>query len=278
MEVAMINDEIVPIETAQVSAHDRGLFFGDGVYEVVVYRGGRLFAWDRHLERFERSLREMQMIEKVDLGVVEERVRRGLEASKLGEAVVYFHVTRGSGLRSHDWQAGWEPNFLLTVRPNLHKHPSETTVISHPDWRWKRCDIKSLNLLANVLAKHAAIAAGAYEAVLVNGEGRVTEGTSTSVLMVKDGALRTAGLDANVLPGITRALLLQTAGEVGLEAVEASFSLAEAKEADELFLTGTTTEVMGITALDGETIGTGRLGPYSKKLRAVLVEMIESGT
>jgi len=277
MELALVNDLIVPLEEALVSAHDRGLYFGDGVYEVVAWRNGRLFAWERHQQRLRRSLREMQMLERVDLAQIEQRVRRAVEASGLEEAVVYFHVTRGRGPRKHDWPADWQMSFLLTVRSRPAAAPEAATAITHPDWRWKRCDIKSLNLLANVLAKHAAGAAGAYEAVLVDEKGLVTEGAVTSVLMVEEGALRTAPLTANILPGITRALLLEAAGEAGLAVREESFTVAEALKGAELMLTGTTAEVIGVTHLDGERIGDGRVGRYTRRLREILVARMGVG-
>jgi D-alanine transaminase len=274
MEIAMINDEILPIQTAKISAHDRGLFFGDGVYEVVISRQGRIFAWDRHLNRLRRSLHEMHMLQKVDLNLIENRLRHAIEHANIDDAVIYFHLTRGAQTRAHDWPDDWQPNFLLTLRQNTHRHPTQCRAISHPDWRWKRCDIKSLNLLANVLAKHAATQAHAYEAILVDEKGLVTEGTATSVLIVRDGCLQTAPLSANILPGITRALLLEHAHQLGLEPREQSFSLAQALAAPELLLTGTTAEVIAVTELNGQTIAAGQPGPYADRLRTLLQNLI----
>jgi len=267
MELAMVNDQIVPIEEARIYAHDRGLYFGDGVYEVVAGRGGKLFALERHLQRLEYSLREMQMLEKVDISQIRQRVQAVHEESGIAEAKVYFHITRGRALRSHEYVEDWQPSFLLTVREMNRSQAASAKVITHPDWRWKRCDIKSLNLLANVLAKNAAKQAGAAEAILVDDKGIVTEGTSTSVLMVQNGVLRTTPLGANILAGITRALILEWAGDFGLEVREESFAVSEALQGDELFLTGTTTGVLGISHLDGQLIADGKTGTYTQQFR-----------
>ncbi|OQA00146.1 MAG: D-alanine aminotransferase [Planctomycetes bacterium ADurb.Bin412] len=276
MELAMINDTVVDMDQAKVSAHDRGLLFGDGVYEVIRFCNGKLFEMEAHMSRFEHSLREMDMLSQVDLAVIRNRVDRALDQSKLRDAKIYFHVTRGSSPRAHDYNNSWQPEFLLTVRAVKDHHHQETgRAIIHPDWRWKRCDIKSLNLLANVLAKHAATKAGAYEAILVDEKGMITEATSSSVLMVKDGALWSAPLQANILPGITRSLLLKWAEDLGLEPQEESFSLVDLKNAEELMITGTGTEVMGITQLDGQTIGNGKLGNYTKQFQKKLVAAMQ---
>ena len=275
MELAMVNDQIVPIEEARIYAHDRGLYFGDGVYEVVAGRGGKLFALERHLQRLEYSLREMQMLEKVDISQIRQRVQAVHEESGIAEAKVYFHLTRGRALRSHEYVEDWQPSFLLTVREMNRSQPASAKVITHPDWRWKRCDIKSLNLLANVLAKNAATQAGATEAILVDDKGIVTEGTSTSVLMVQNGVLRTTPLGANILAGITRALILEWAGDFGLEVREESFAVSEAQQGDELFLTGTTTGVLGISHLDGQPIADGEVGKYTRQLRERLLRAMQ---
>jgi len=277
MELAMVNDQIVPIEEARIYAHDRGLYFGDGVYEVIASCGGKLFALERHLQRLEYSLREMQMLSKVDMAQVRERVERAFEEAGIAEAKVYFHITRGRALRAHEYAEDWQPSFLLTVRELTRSQPATVPAITHPDWRWKRCDIKSLNLLANVLAKNAATQAGAAEAILVDEDGMVTEGTSTSVLMIQNRVLRTAPLRANILAGITRVLVLEWAGEFGLEVREESFGVSEVQQGDELFLTGTTTGVQGVSQLDGQPIAEGKAGTYTQQFRQRLDQAMNEG-
>jgi len=276
MELAMVDDVIVPIAEAQISAHDRSVYFGDGVYEAVRYCNGKLFAIDWHIDRLTNSLRKMDMLDKVDLELVRRRVDRALAQADIAEAVVYFQITRGRALRSHDYDDDWQPGFLLTVR-QFTRQADRATAVTHPDWRWKRCDIKSLNLLANVLAKHAAVKAGAYDAILVDENGLVTEATSSSVLMVKDGVLLTAPLTANILPGITRALVLEWADKVGLQRCEESFTVGEALAADELMAAGTATEVMGITQLNGKKIADGKPGSFTRRFRELLIETMEEG-
>ncbi len=277
MELAMVNDLIVPIEEARISAHDRGLYFGDGVYEVIASRGGKLFALERHLQRLEYSLREMQMLAKVDMAQIRQRVEKAFGEAEISDAKVYFHVTRGRALRSHEYTEDWQPNFLLTVQ-KLHRSESALAkVITHPDWRWKRCDIKSLNLLANILAKNAARQAGAAEAILVDENGMVTEGSSTSVFLIEGRTLRTAPLGANLLAGITRALLLEWAGDFGLEVREESIPVSETLQGDELFLTGTTTGVKAISHLDGKTIADGKAGAYTEQFRQRLETAMNEG-
>jgi D-alanine transaminase len=271
MEIAMIDDLIVPINEAKISAHDRGLFFGDGVYEVVIFCNGKLFAMDRHMARLENSLAMMDMLSKVDMEQIGKRVKKAVREANISAALVYFHITRGLAKRSHDYKDDWQPSFFLTVREDTPR-PESANAITHPDWRWQRCEIKSLNLLANVLAKHAAVQADAYEAILVDENGFITEGASNSVLLVKDSVLRTAPLSANILPGITRGLILEKAGEVGLEVLEKSFTISEALAADELMLAGSGEKAMGITQLDGKIISSGSMGQYTRRLRELLIE------
>lgn len=274
MEIAMINDAIVPMMEATMNANDRGVFFGDGVYEVVLGNNGRLFKLQEHMERFERSLGEMDMLDRVDLDEIRNRIELGYRKAPFPLAVIYFHITRGTGPRSHDYHDDWQPTFYMTVRDYGPKRPSEIKAITHPDWRWSRCDIKSLNLLANVLAKHAATRQGAYEALLIDRQGLITEATASSVLMVKEGALWTAPLSANILPGITRQLLLTWAPELGLEVREESFTVEQASQAEELLITGTGNQVMSILQLDDHPIAGGQAGAYTQRFQDRLTETI----
>ena len=272
MELAMVNDLMLGINDARISVHDRGLFFGDGVYEAVALCRGRIFALDQHLQRFERSLAELDMLEKVDLSVIRVRINRAVEESQMADALIYFHITRGRAPRSHNYRDDYHPNFLLTVRTPPPLAPEQAAGITHPDWRWKRCDIKSLNLLANVMAKHAAVKAGAYEALLVDEKGLITEATSSSAFMIKDHTLKTAPLTANILPGITRELLFNWAEQLSLSVREESFTPAQALAADELMVVGTTSLVTAITQLDGQSIADGNRGPFTAKLRDRLLQ------
>ncbi len=266
MELAMIDDSIVGIDEAFVSAHDRGLYFGDGVYEVVLLCKGKLYQMDEHMDRLVDSLRKIDLLDSVDLDVIGERINRALSHSKLENAAVYFHITRGTAARSHDYDENIQPGFLLTIREVRIEFPREVTAISCPDLRWKRCDIKSLNLLPNIMAKHAATKAGAYGAILVDEDGLITEASSASVLLVKNKILQVPPLTANILPSITRAMLLDCAEQAGHDTLEESFTVEQALEADELILASTTNPVLAVTHLDSTQIGLGSTGEYTKQL------------
>ena len=274
MELAIVNDQVLPLDQAPPALFDRGLYFGDGVYEVIAGHNHKLFAYQQHLQRFKNSLKKMDMADRVDLSQIEQHLHNALQQAQLSKPLVYFHVTRGSTQRTHDYHDQWTPNFLLTVTQRNHEKPLNAAAITHPDWRWKRCDIKSLNLLGNVLAKHAATKAGAYDALLVDDKGLITESSASSVLIVKNGALQTAPLTANILPGITRHILLKFATDIGLTPLERSFSLDELLHADEVFLTGTTTKVLAITSVDGQPIAKGQPGPHTAQLRKRLEELM----
>lgn len=264
MELAMVGEKLIPIEQATISAHDRSVSFGDGVYEVIVCCCGKLFAPERHFDRLKNSLGKMGMLGKIDLDDIRNRVDRALKESALADATIYFQITRGQAFRSHDYSEDWLPGFLLTIRQRQRPAKKIGKAVTHPDWRWKRCDIKSLNLLANIMAKHAAVKAGAYEAIFIDDKGLVTEGSSTTVLIVKDKTLQTAPLTANILPGITRDLLLEWAPDLGLIVSESSFTPAEMFAADEVLITGTSTEVMGIVSVDGKPVGKKTPGGYTE--------------
>lgn len=277
MPIARINDTIVPLDDAQVSANDRALYFGDGVYEVVRAYAGKLWLFDEHMSRFERSLSEVA-IDPDDLGEIRDKIVATYEASGVAHASVYWHLSRGVAVRDHDWPDGITPSFLMTVRPfqvdaDVLAHGA--AAITHADLRWKRCDIKTLNLLPNVLAKHKAHQAGCFEAILVNDRGEVTEGTSTSVFVVRDGALWTHPQDGGVLPGITREYVTRLAEDAGIAVHRETVTHEELKRADEVFLTGTGTEITGIVRVDDQPIGGGTRGPITARLHDLYRQRIE---
>ncbi|MCH9022163.1 MAG: aminotransferase class IV, partial [Planctomycetes bacterium] len=266
MELAMVDDQIVPINQARISCQDRAVYYGDGVYEVLRLCNGKLFALQEHLIRFRYSLGEMEMVDKVDMELIGDRINHAVDESKLEEALVYFQISRGTAPRSLDFGDHWKPGFLLTVREMPTDRSETTQAITHPDWRWRRCDIKSLNLLGNVLAKRAATKQGVGEAILVDETGNVTEATGSSVMIVKDNELRTAPLSPKILGGITRRLILQEAPKIGLTVREKSFTPTDALAADEVLMTGTTSQVTAVTHLDRKKIAHGKTGTSTKKI------------
>ena len=273
-ELAMIDDKITPLDEAMISIHDRSVYFGDGVYEAMRVCNGKVFAYDLHMKRLENSLSSLEMLKSTDLEVVKKRINLAVETSGLKDAMVYFQISRGQEYRKHSWSDNIQSRFLLTIKKFVITGPDCVGAITQPDMRWKQCHIKSLNLLPNVQARHAANQAGAYEAILFDENKIVTEATSSSVLMIKDDAIYAPPLSKNILPGVTRALILDWAPGIGLEVKEQSFTLEEAFAADEIILTGTATEVKSVVTLDGKEIGNGKRGKYAEKLHGILKEAL----
>ncbi len=268
MQLAMINDEILPLDKLDSAYLDRGLYFGDGVYEVVRSYEGKIFALDEHLARFGNSLAGIE-IEDVNIGQIRKKVIDAFETAKIHNARIYFHITRGSALREHNWDDHIKPNFFLTITdlPDFTGLKQKgITVSTQPDLRWKKCWIKSLNLLANILARHAAAAKGCDEAILVDDAGLITEGSGSSFFAILGRGLRTAPLTANILGSITRGYVIKAAENLNIEVIEKSLSPDEAKNADELFLTVTTKDIIPVIKFDDETIGNSQPGPITKNL------------
>jgi D-alanine transaminase len=268
MQLAMIGDEIMPLAELEPIYLDRAMFFGDGVYEVVRSYNGKIFALEEHLQRFARNLSAIG-IAGMDIEQIRSRVKKAFEAAGISNAKIYFHITRGSAPRSHTWETELEPNFFLTVT-ELPDDTEEKTkgiaVSTHPDWRWKRCDIKSLNLLANVLARQDAAQKGCAEAILVDDAGLITEGAGSAFFAVFGQMLQTAPLTANILPSITRKLAIEAGKNIGLAIVEKSLTPRQASCADELFIAVTTKDIVPVVEFDGKSVGDGKPGKCTKLL------------
>lgn len=268
MQFAMIDDRLLPLDEVGTEYLDRGLFFGDGVYEVIRSYSGRIFAIEEHLARFSASLKAIE-IEKVDIEQVRTRIIMAFEAAKIPDAAIYFHITRGSGPRSHACGDDLKPNFFLTIKELEDDSKAKTqgfSVITYPDLRWKRCDIKSLNLLPNVLAKRQAVKKGCDEAIFVNDEGFITEGSSSAFFAIHEKSLQTSPLSANILPSITRKFVLKAAGNIGLGIVDKSLTPEDACLCDELFIAVTTKDIVPVVKFDDKLIGDGKPGKYTKAL------------
>jgi D-alanine transaminase len=268
MQVAMIGDKIVPLAELEPIYSDRGTYFGDGVYEVLRSYNGRIFALEEHLQRFARSLSEIGIV-SVDIDQIRSRIKKAFDAAGISNARIYLHITRGSAPRSHTWKADLKPNFFLTITELSDDTEEKTKGIAvsiHPDWRWKRCDIKSLNLLANVLARQDAEQKGCAEAIFVDDADLITEGAGSAFFAVLGQSLQTAPLTANILPSITRKFVIKAAKNIGLEVVEKSLTLQQARDADELFIAVTTKDIVPVVKFDGKVIGDGKPGRYTKLL------------
>lgn len=270
MDVAMIDDQMLPMDELPRPYLDRGVYFGDGVYEVMRSYDGHIFALDEHLSRFERSLKEIQIF-GIDIECLRQKIHEGFSKSGYMNAKIYFHITRGSEIRDHLPNPQTPPNFLMTIG-QLHdsdeKKEQGIAVSSHPDWRWKRCDIKSLNLLANVLARIEAHKQGSSEAILVGDDGRITEGAGSAFFAIdgRENALITRPLGHEILPSITRAMVMKIAGRAGLSIVEKTLTPDEAIQCDELFIAVSTKDIVPVTQFNGSPIGQKTCGPLTHKL------------
>jgi D-alanine transaminase len=264
-----LDGSYLPKGEARLSPDDRGFLFADGIYEVIRAYGGQFYAMQPHLQRMSNGLRALR-IEGADVAgvadVAQELLRRnGLEG---GNALVYVQITRGAAIRGHGFpDPPVPPTMYATAMPFKAKGDPETgvAVITAPDHRWTRCDIKSVALLPNCMAFQDAVEAGAQEAVLVR-DGVALEGTHTSFFGVIDGVVRTAPRSNYILPSITRQAGLDICGEQGIPMAEEPVMLHELRTADELFLTGTTMEIMPIVQIDGRPVGDGKPGPIARKL------------
>jgi D-alanine transaminase len=271
--IAYVNGQYVRAAEATVSIEDRGYQFADAVYEVWSVFDGRLADLDGHLNRLERSLGELKIAMPMPCASLVVVLNEVIRRNQIHEGMVYLQVSRGVAPRDHAFPQGVKPAVVVTAKPvdrDLAAAKAEHGIkaISQPDIRWGRCDIKTVGLLPNVLAKQAAKEKGAGEVIFVDREGLVSEGGSTNVYMVgDDGVIRTRSLKANILPGVTRLNLLSVIQELGLEIREDPFTLEQAKAAKEVFVSAATTLVMPVIAIDDTPIGNGTPGPVALSLR-----------
>jgi D-alanine transaminase len=271
--IAYVAGQYLPHRQAPVHIEDRGFQFADGVYEVISVVGGRLVDAERHLTRLHRSLGELRIpapLGDAALGIV---LREVIRRNGVDTGIVYLQITRGAAPREHAFPKAAKPTLVVTSRRSRPPDPrlgdDGIAVITIPDIRWQRCDIKSVALVANVLGKQAAKEAGAYEAWQVDRNGEVTEGTSTNAWIVtEEGAVVTRAADTAILNGVTRLAIFDIIAREGYRLVERPFTVAEAKAAREAFLTSTTADLLPVVHIDGVPVGEGRPGPLARKLRA----------
>lgn len=270
-DIAFLNGRFVPWVEATVSIDDRGFQFGDGVYEVIRTYNGRPFELDAHLGRFDRSLRALSLPQPYSRSQWTRWIQEGIDQSQYRDAKVYIQITRGVAPRDHAFPSKSDPTVVMTVR-EVHPLTSDlrrkgVSAVTCEDLRWGRCDIKSINLLPNVLAREEARKAGVFEAVLIK-DGLVTEGSVSNVMTVQAGVIVTAPEGPRILSGVTRSVVLGLARKEGIP-IEERYPTREALyTADEVFLTGTTVEVLGVVRIDGRPIGSGRPGPITATLAA----------
>jgi D-alanine transaminase len=270
MSIAYLNGEYLPLKEATVSVEDRGFLFADGIYEVVRFYNGRCFRLEAHLQRLRHSAQgaHLPLPDAVSqLPAIIERLR---VENDLQDAEFYIECTRGSAHpRSHTFPGDPHPT-LLAMQVPIHALPEGAltrglSAVTAPDIRWRRCDLKSIMLLPNIIAKQQAREQGGFEAIFVR-DGIVTEGASANVFAVTEGTLATHPTDQSILGGITRQVVLQLAVELGLDVHEKPFTLDQLYSAQEVFLTSTTIEVLPFAEIDGRSVGNGRPGPVTMRL------------
>ncbi len=268
-DIAYVNGRFGPLAEAVVSIEDRGFQFGDGVYEVIRTYRGQPFAIDEHLSRFERSAQALQLSLGHTRAQWSSLIREGLRLSRFPETKIYLQITRGQAPRDHPFPSSLAPTTVLTFR---ELHPLEASIrkagvqaITLDDIRWGRCDIKSVNLLANVLARQRAKEAGVFEAILLR-DGVVTEGSVSNVMVVRNGTIQTAPEGPRILSGVTRAKVLELARKEGIPVDETVVRREDLLGASEVFLTGTTVEVLPVVRVDEQAIGPAVPGPITQLL------------
>ncbi|MEJ0094743.1 MAG: D-amino-acid transaminase [Methylocella sp.] len=274
--IAYVNGRYVASRDAMVHIEDRGYQLADGVYEVCEVFGGALIDEERHLLRLARSLDELRIKAPVGRGALKVVLREVMARNKVSNGYIYVQATRGVAPRDHVFPQPPVRSSLIVTARQIDPEKGEAaarvgvSVISMPDLRWKRVDIKSISLLPNVLARQSARERGAYEAWLIDDDGMVNEGAASNAWIIDQyGAIITRQVDHSILRGVTRTTLIDIIAAQGLRFEERKFSLEEAYRAQEAFITGATTLVMPVIAIDGRKIGDGAPGPLARKLRSI---------
>jgi D-alanine transaminase len=272
--IAYVNGRYVPHGQAKVAIEDRGYQFADGVYEVCEVRGGHMIDESRHMARLDRSLNELRIARPMSSRALAVVLRETIRRNRVRDGTIYLQVTRGVAKRDFPFPAGnTRPSLVVTARSNdldrLEQMAAEgVSVVTVPDIRWKRVDIKSVALLPNVLAKQTAREQSAREAWLVDTKGRITEGSSSSAWIVtRDGKLITHPLGEDILPGITRSVVIDMIKAQGLPFEERTFTVEEAYQAREAFITSASQVVLPVVRIDGHSVGNGAPGLITTALR-----------
>lgn len=279
-EVVYLNGRFVPYDQAVVPVEDRGFLFADAIYEVIRCYNGRPFRLAQHLERLEQSAAALELQLPYGRDQWAAIIQDLLQRNAVRDGSIYIQVTRGAAPRAHTWTDGLIPTVVAIARPGGGPSPEAVhrgvRAITLPDNRWGLCWVKTTGLLPNVLARQQAARAGAYEAILVR-DGLVTEGTSSNVFIHMDGVLYTHPL-ANILPGVTRALLIELAQELGLPVREQALPVSWLHRADEIVLSGTNSEVLAVVQVDQQPVGNGRPGPVFARLRQAYLQRVAEET
>ena len=282
-QLAYVDGRIMPLQGASVHVEDRGLQFADALYEVTAVMNGALLDWPAHLARLRRNCAAIFINFAMTDAALTLQAERLVAANGQKDALLYLQLSRGSARRDHGFPAAARPSLVMTVRrfdfvQRIAQQATGVGVITVNDMRWRRVDMKTTGLLANVLAKQDARAAGAFEAWLISEDNIVREGGSTNAYIVKDGTIITHPLSAQILPGIARATLLRLAREAQMPVVERTFTLAEAHAADEALLTSTTAPLLPVVTIDSRPVGKGKPGPVAARLATLVYSEIARQT
>ncbi len=284
-----LNGEFMDLARGRISVEDRGFLFGDGIYEVIRVYGNRPFRLRAHMERLERSAAGLELTLPLRVAALEEVCLELLKRDPQEEGILYLQVTRGAGPRNHLIDPEMNPTLAVwtqSISPiPPGKRAAGVSCITVPDERWNLCHLKTTCLLINTLSKTKAVRAGAQDAIYVRPDGpspaeglrpaggTVTEGTATNLFAVRGGTLHTHPADNRILHGITRAVVLDLARALGIPAREETFPKDAMMRAEEVFLTGTTTEALPVVRIDGQAVGSGRPGPITQRLQAAYTEL-----
>ena len=275
MSSVYLNGQFLPRNEAKLSVDERGFFFGDGVYEVTRVVRGRLFEWDRHARRLARGLKELRIDPGLDMNSIHSLHERVIQENKLfeGQGTVYLQITRGAAPRTHHFPPAGTPATVF-LSASAFNPPSEVrargvAVMTYPDYRWSRCDLKTVNLLPAVMAKQFAADNDAFESVFIR-EAVVTEGSHTNFFGVIGGEVRTYPNSNFILPGVTRDVVIELARELGVPVSETPIYRHEIGFLEEAFLTGTTSDVMPVVSIDGKVVGSGKPGSITTRLYEAL--------
>jgi D-alanine transaminase len=279
VSIVYLNGQFLPREEAKLSVDDRGFFFGDGVYEVTRVVRGQLFEWERHAKRLARGLRELRIDAGLDMDTIRSLQERLIRENELveGQGTIYLQITRGAAPRTHHFPPKGTPaTVFLSASP--FAPPSElrsrgVSAMTYPDYRWSRCDLKTVNLLPAVMAKQFAADNDAFESIFVR-DAAYTEGSHTNVFFVLGGEVRTYPNSNYVLPGVTRDVVVELAHASGIPVSETPVFRHETGQLEECFLTGTTSDVMPVVAIDGKPVGNGRPGPITMRLYETLAKRL----
>ncbi len=269
--IAYVNGQYVPHDEAVVHIEDRGFQFADGVYEVIAVHQGKLIDEELHMERLERSLGELSIAWPISRRSMPVVMRQVVRRNRVHNGLLYLQVTRGVAPRNHAFPDHDHSSLVMTSRPTASFDKEAIAkgvdVITVPDIRWSRRDIKSISLLPNCLSKQQAVEAGAYEAWFIDNDGLITEGTACNAWIVtKDGEPLSRKADSDILNGITRQSLIKLAEKEGVSFTERAFTPDEAKAAKEAFLTSTTSFVKPVVRIDGQSVGNGKAGSLTRRL------------